>query len=103
MSPRAPTDQEVEFEQRLGRLAASLRERLGVSQATLAEELGRDQSFVSKIEHAQRRMTVGDLLRWTAALGLPFHLVTEELEALWSEHIETESIWEVEGRRARGG
>ena len=81
MSPRAPTDQEVEFERRLGQLAASLRERLGVSQATLAEELGRDQSFVSKIEHAQRRMTVGDLARHMAAHDVNHILQIERILA----------------------
>lgn len=102
MSPRHSSNREAEFERRLGALAARLREERGVSQATLADELGHDQSFVSKVEHAQRRLTVGEFLRWAAALGISFRKLTRELELLWSEFIATESIWEREKRRSRG-
>ena len=87
-----------DLERRLGVLAARLREGRGVSQATLAEELGHDQSFVSRIEHGERRITVVELLRWAAALGTSFSELTRELHVVWSEQVETESIWRRERR-----
>jgi transcriptional regulator with XRE-family HTH domain len=87
-----------ELERSLAELAARLRERRSVSQAALAEELGHDQSFVSKIEHGQRRITVAELLQWAAALGTPFSELTRELRTVWSEVVETESIWKRERR-----
>ena len=96
---RAPDD----VERRIAELAAQLRQRRGLSQAALAEELGHDQSFVSKIERAQRRMTVAELLRWAEALGTPFSELAGELQIVWSDLVETESIWERERRKDRRG
>lgn len=103
MSPELPSSVEDELERRIAELLARLRERRGVSQAALAEELGHQQSFVSKVEHGQRRVTAADLLRWAAALGVPFRELSRELEAIWSEIVDTQSIWEREhGRSSRG-
>lgn len=102
MSPRAPSNGDAQFERDLAALAARLREERGVSQTALAEELGHEQSFVSRVEHAQRRLTVGELLRWAAALGVPFRTLAAELERLWHDHIATESIWEREKRSDSG-
>jgi len=43
----------------------------GVSQEALATQLGMDQPTLSKIETAQRRVTLEDFMRWAAALNLP--------------------------------
>jgi transcriptional regulator with XRE-family HTH domain len=102
MNPLPSPTSETELERRIAELAAQLRERRGVSQAALAEELGHDQSFVSKIEHGQRRMTVAELLRWTAALGTSFTELSRELRGVWFELVKTESIWEREKRSSRG-
>jgi transcriptional regulator with XRE-family HTH domain len=85
-----------ELERRIAHLAAQLRERRGMSQAALAAELGHDQSFVSRIEHGQRRMTVAELLRWAEALGTSFTELSRELRGVWSELVKTESIWQRE-------
>jgi transcriptional regulator with XRE-family HTH domain len=84
----------AELERRIARLAAELRERSGVSQAALGEELGHDQSSVSKIEHGLRRITVAELLRWAAALGTSFTELSGELQTIWADLVQTESIWE---------
>lgn len=102
MSPPTPqTRDDAELERRIAHLAAQLRERRGVSQAALAEELGHDQSFVSKVEHGERRMTVAELLRWAEALGISFTELSRELHAVWSELVKTESIWERERRESQ--
>jgi transcriptional regulator with XRE-family HTH domain len=99
MNPADPhTRDNTGLERRIAQLAAQLRERRGVSQAALAEELGHDQSFVSKIERGQRRMTVAELLRWAEALGTSFTELSRELYAVWCELVKTESIWERERR-----
>ena len=73
---------------------ADLRRVRGVSQEALGAELGHDQSFVSKIEHGQRRVTVSEVLLWGAALGVAFEEICAGLAPLWSRHVETSSIWE---------
>lgn len=99
MSPRPPSTRDRdELERRIAELAASLRDRRGISQTALAEELGHDQSFVSKVEHGQRRITVAELLRWAEALGTPFSELSRELQIVWSDLVKTESIWERERR-----
>jgi transcriptional regulator with XRE-family HTH domain len=75
---------------------SSLRRARGVSQEVLGEELGHDQSFVSKVEHGHRRVTVSEGLRWAAALGMSLDELLAALVPLWSEHLETSSIWERE-------
>jgi transcriptional regulator with XRE-family HTH domain len=103
MSPHRASSRELDdLEARIAELAAELRQRRGISQAALAEELGHDQSFVSKVEHRQRRMTVGELLHWAEALGITFAELSRELESVWTELVETQSIWERERRGGRG-
>jgi transcriptional regulator with XRE-family HTH domain len=90
------------LDRRIAALAAQLRKRRGISQAALAEELGHDQSFISKIERGQRRMTLAELLHWAEALGISFTELSRELRSLWADLVKTESIWERE-KRSRGG
>jgi transcriptional regulator with XRE-family HTH domain len=77
-------------------LLAAMREECGVSQEALAMELGHDQSYVSRLETGQRRVTVADLLHFTAGLGVPFQRLASELETIWVRHVSTESIWSKE-------
>lgn len=96
--PKSTSEQELSV--RVGRLAARLREGRGVSQAALAGELRHDQSFVSRIEHGDRRMSVTELLRWADALGVSFSELSRELRAVWVESVKTESIWQRERRES---
>lgn len=41
-----------------------------MSQDALADRLGVDQSVVSRVEHAQRRVSVPELLAWADALDV---------------------------------
>ena len=50
---------------------ADCRERAGLTQAKLAEALGETQSTISKIERAERRIDVIELLAICAAVGVP--------------------------------
>lgn len=46
------------------------RKRKELTQAQLGSVLGKDQSFVSKVEHAERRLDVIEALRWCGAIGI---------------------------------
>jgi transcriptional regulator with XRE-family HTH domain len=86
----------TELDTAIASYLAGLRRDRGVSQETLGAELGHDQSFVSKIEHGQRRVTVSEALLLGAALGVTFEELCAGLAPLWSLHVETSSIWERE-------
>ena len=49
--------------------AAGLRERQGLSQATVARRLSKHQSFVSKYESGERRLSVIEFIDVVRALG----------------------------------
>jgi transcriptional regulator with XRE-family HTH domain len=85
-----------ELERQVGRLLARLREEQGVSQAALALDLGHDQSYVSRLERGDRRLTVAELMRCAAALGVSYARLAAELERIYGELVETRSIWERE-------
>jgi transcriptional regulator with XRE-family HTH domain len=46
------------------------RKARGMNQSQLGALLGKDQSFVSKVEHAERRVDVIEALRWCGALDI---------------------------------
>ncbi|NLH11465.1 MAG: helix-turn-helix transcriptional regulator [Holophagae bacterium] len=54
----------------LRNLLAQARVAAGLTQLALAETLGRPQSFVSKYEHGERRLDIGELIEVAMALGL---------------------------------
>jgi len=96
MNENAASSRNPELERCIARLLTELRESKGVSQAALAIELGHDQSFVSRLENGQRRVTAAELLEWAAALDISFSDLAHELAAIWKEHVETPSIWKRE-------
>lgn len=55
---------------KLGQALASLRRKAGLSQDFLAQELRHDQTFVSKIEHGKRQLTLLEFAKWCEVLGL---------------------------------
>ena len=85
-----------DFDARLGRKMATWRESKGVSQDSLAEQLKRDQSFVSKLERGQRRITVFELMCWATELDISLEVVIREVDSAWSEGSLGKSIWERE-------
>jgi len=44
-----------------------VRKQAGLTQAVLADKLGVAQSFVAKVERAERRLDVVEFVRWLAA------------------------------------
>jgi transcriptional regulator with XRE-family HTH domain len=54
----------------VARLLRSMRTDNGLSQSALAERLGEPQSYVSKYESQQRRISVAQFVRITDALGI---------------------------------
>jgi len=58
------------FMARLGELLQDARDRAGLSQGALAEQLGCDQSLVSRVERANRAVSVEELFIWAEKLGL---------------------------------
>lgn len=59
---RTPQHRALVAELRRGRLEA------GLTQAGLAEKLGVAQSFVAKVEKAERRLDVVEFIRWMEAV-----------------------------------
>lgn len=71
----------VQVNERARRLLVEARASAGLSQQELAARLGRPQSFVSKYEHGERRLDVGEFVEIAAALGLDSaQLIASELE-----------------------
>lgn len=54
------------------------RGRLGVSQAQLAKRAGMHRNYVGAIERGEINPTYDTLLRLTAGLGVPLHLLIKE-------------------------
>lgn len=61
------------------RRLADARKKHGLTQADLARQLGEVQSYVAKVETAQRRLDVEEFVRWTRAIGLD---PSQEIKAL---------------------
>lgn len=57
-----------------------LRARVGMSQMELATRIGESQSFVSKYENAQRRLTAAEFVRVVRALGMSIPEAASELD-----------------------
>lgn len=53
----------------LARKLRELRTGAGLSQQSLGQRLGRPQSYVSKIENAERRVELHEVEEWASALG----------------------------------
>jgi transcriptional regulator with XRE-family HTH domain len=57
------------------------RRRAGLTQAEVAERIGRDQSFISLIENAQRRIDVLEFFVLARAMGADAIGMLKEIEA----------------------
>lgn len=55
----------------MGARLAQIRAEHGLTQRRLAELIGKPASFVGKVELAERRLDVLDVLALSAALGIP--------------------------------
>jgi transcriptional regulator with XRE-family HTH domain len=72
------TQQRERVNEQLRTLLAQARVVAGLTQLALANTLGRPQSFVSKYEHGERRLDVGELIEVAIALGLdPISVVAD--------------------------
>lgn len=65
----------------LAALLRQLREEAGLVQTALAERLGRNQTYVSNVELAIRRLDVVELRDYCAALGIGLSDLIEQWEA----------------------
>ena len=65
----------------LAALLRQLREEAGLVQTTLAERLGRNQTYVSNIELAIRRLDVVELRDYCSALDITLSTFIEQWEA----------------------
>lgn len=75
-----------DFHRALAQALAQLRTQRHTSQGTLAAELGIDQAAVSRVESAQRRLTVAEAFAWLEALGLDADESAVILRDLWRTH-----------------
>jgi transcriptional regulator with XRE-family HTH domain len=63
---------------RFRRLLVEARKTAGLTQAELAARLSRPQSFISKIEHGERRLDVIEFFEVAQALGIdPMQFLTQ--------------------------
>lgn len=60
----------VAINKRLQKALIAHRKEQGITQVELAEKLGKPQSFVSKYETGERKLTVGDFLMLCLALKI---------------------------------
>jgi transcriptional regulator with XRE-family HTH domain len=65
----------------LAALLRQLREEAGLVQTTLAERLGRNQTYVSNVELAIRRLDVVELRDYCVALDISLRHLIEQWEA----------------------
>lgn len=65
------------------------RKQAGLTQQELAVFLGKTQSHVSKVEMQDRELSILDLRKWCAAVGIPLN----EIAVLWEQSV-TESTRE---------
>lgn len=65
---------------RLQELLKTLREEAGIRQVDLARTLGVPQSFVSKYENGERRLSVVEAMRVSVALGTTLPLVIKRFD-----------------------
>lgn len=59
----------------------SARKRSGLTQAELASRVGKDQSFISLIENAQRRVDVLEFFALSRAMGADAIAMLTEIES----------------------
>lgn len=55
----------------MGKRLAQIRAEHGLTQRALAERIGKPASFIGKVELAERRLDVLDVLALAEALGVP--------------------------------
>jgi len=58
-----------DIDRRLQDVLAECRNERGLTQVQLAKKLGKPQSFISKYETGERKLTVGDFVAVCQALG----------------------------------
>ncbi len=63
----------------LREILVARRDAIGMTQLELATRMQRPQSFVSKVEHGERRLDVIEFLEIAAALGSPAEDILAEL------------------------
>lgn len=66
---------------KLAEVLRGLREQGGIVQSVLSERLGRNQSFVSNVELAIRRLDVVELRDYCKGLGIELQVVIAKWEA----------------------
>lgn len=66
--------------QRLLKMLVDARRRSGVTQQELAKRLGRPQSFVSKVEHGERRIDVIEFIEICRAIGTEPAVLVRRIE-----------------------
>lgn len=57
------------------------RESQQLTQTQVAEKLDQTQSFVSKVERAERRLDVVELRAFCSAIGIPFQSFVAEIDS----------------------
>jgi transcriptional regulator with XRE-family HTH domain len=58
---------------------------MGVSQEQLGVQLQRDQSYLSRLERAERQASVPFLLEWADAMGVEYSELCEAIRLEWIE------------------
>ncbi len=76
---KGKTDQLAdELAKEFGQILRKARERRGISQETLAEMMGISRSYYSKLERSGRRIHIGHLADWCAAMRVSPMLILKK-------------------------
>lgn len=75
-----------QLELNLAKWLLHIREEKGISQEALSVQLGKGQSDIAKMENGSKRISVLELIAWTAALNVPVERIQEILVVLYSSY-----------------
>ena len=87
---KGKTDQLAdELAKEFGRILRKARERRGISQEKLAKMMGISRSYYSKLERSGRRIHIGHLADWCAAMQVsPMFIVTKWAQSKYGKEID---------------
>lgn len=76
---------DIERNRVLGRRLRELRNGLNLTQVQLAQRMGKSQSYISKVENAERKLTMVEIYLYAEALDCDYTILASEVYGDLSE------------------